>query len=389
MKLTDFMKMSKKEFWNTVDKDGEAATATFKELWEKVGEATLTQDEATTCLNALFLYSHLRIREYNAKLAKNYPTEQFTKNRLINQGHLWWTDHFTAGISRWSTLNWFSAQKRKKKNGKMGLAGASTHFVQGYHDDPFYIIPLMHGAWHEPRRNKDSISTELVNAGGVHQNQKTNNWHYWAGPIPHALVLELPPVLLDKKYRGIAVMQPFTQEQIIQSIKLKRVIIAALPGLLDPCRMSQHSDWRAGKSDMGVLWPFDECNDAAFAADPILEMAFVQQYEDFLTEIGDGWDEVNGWDDHDDTDNPSYGEKTPTHDDDDDDDEKTILRTRDVQELLVQYGFTVDIDGLPGPKTSAAIKEFQATWNKRNPKDLIKVDGKAGPNTCEKLKRFK
>lgn len=389
MKLIDFMKMGKKEFWKTVDKDGESATTIFKELWEKVGELPLEQDEAIACLNNLFIYSHLRIRDYNAKLAANYPTKQFTKNRLLHREHLWWTDHFTAGISRWSTLNWFSAQKRKKKNGKMGLAGASTHFVQGYHDDPFYIIPLMHGAWHEPRRNKDSISIELVNAGAIHQDKEESRWRYWAGPIPHALVLELPPVLLDKKYRGISVMQPFTQEQLIQSIKLKRVIITALPGLLEPCRMSQHSDWRTGKSDMGVLWPFDECNDAAFATDPIPELDFIQQYDDFLTDVGDSWDEVSGWDTHDETDNPSYGENTPTHDDDDDDDEQRVLSTKDAQELLVQHGFTVDIDGLPGPKTSAAIRDFQATWNKRNPKDLIEVDGKAGPNTCARLKSFK
>jgi len=388
MKLTDFFKFSKKEFWEMVEKLGESASEEFKQLWAKADEELLSHEEAVTCLDDLFIHSHRRIRDHSPKLAKNYPTKQFSKNRLKNREHLWWTDHFTAGISRWSTLNWFSAQKRKKKNGKMGLAGASTHFVLGYHDAPFYIIPLMHGAWHEPRRNKDSISIEHVNAGGIHQNKKTDRWHYWAGPIPHPLVLELPPVLLDKKFRGLSVMQPYTQEQVIQSVKLKRIVIAALPELLDPCRMSQHTDWREGKTDMGVLWPFEECNSAAFASDPIPELDFVQQYEDFLDDVGDIWDEVEGWDEHDESDNPSYGELTPTHDDDDDDDEATILRTRDVQELLVQHGFPVDIDGLPGPKTSAAIKDFQITWNRKNPRDLLKVDGKAGPNTCAKLKSY-
>ncbi len=388
MKLTDFMKLSKKEFWKRVTTDGEAAATVFETLWEKAGEAILTQDEAIECLNALFIDSHRRMREHSSKLAQNYPTKQFNKNRLVDKAHLWWVDHFTAGISRWSTLNWFSAAKRKKKNGKVGLAGASTHFVLGYHGRPFYIIPLMHGAWHEPRRNKDSISIEHVNAGGIHQDKVTSKWNYWAGPIPQALVEELPPVLLDKKFRGLSVMQPYTQEQIIQSVKLKRVIIAALPGLLDPCRMSQHTDWREGKTDMGVLWPFDECNEAAFVTDPVLEMSFIQEYDHFLAHVGNDWDEVDGWDDHDDTDNPSYGEATPTHDDDEDN-KRAIISTKDVQELLVQYGFIIHIDGLPGPKTSAAIKDFQRTWNKKNPKDLIKVDGKAGPNTCAKLKSFK
>ncbi len=389
-KLKDYTAMAKGKFWALVKDEGDEAEARFKELWKELDERHLEQDEAIECLNTLFIYSHKRIKEHSGALAKVYPTKQFTKNRLKTREELWWVDHFTAGISRWSTLNWFSAAKRKKKSGKIGYAGASTHFIQGYHDDPFYIIPLMHGSWNEPRRNKDSISIETVNAGKLTKD-KDNKWCYWARRLPQELVQELPPVLLDKPYRGVKVMQPFTEDQIINNIKLKRLVIAALHGKLEPCRMSQHTDWREGKTDMGVLWPFTDCNAAAFGPEPIPELDFIQtgDYMAFLDEEGTIWDETHGWETHDETANPSYGDDTPTHDDDPDDDTSKVYDIKDIQLKLIKKGFRITADGKLGPKTHQAIKLFQADWNKKhsNPKDKIGVDGIPGPVTCNCLFR--
>lgn len=385
--VIDYTKLTPKKFWDLVTKQNDESEERFKQLWERANEHILTQEEAILCLNDLFIYSHHRIREHSKALAKHYPTKQCNRNRLTNVDHLYWLDHFTAGISRWSTLNWFSSAKRKKKSGRMGYAGASTHFVQGYHDHPFYIIPLMHGSWNEPRRNKDSISIEMVNSGLL--KRKGNDWHYWARKLPLALVQELPPVLLDKPYRGIKVMQPFTPEQFTNNIVLKRIIIAAMPDRLDSCRMSQHSDWRQGKTDMGPLWLYDECNEAAFAPDPIPELEFLQQqeYTEFLDDEGAIWDEEDGWEEHDDTDNPEYGEETPTHDDDPDDDDDEVLDTQDIQQLLQRKGYQLKDDGIPGPKTRSCIVQFQRDWNKKNPRDMIKADGIPGPQTCERLKK--
>jgi len=387
-KLIDYTSMSRKHFWELVDKTGEECSELFTHLWKELGERPLTQEESIDCLNALFIDSHRRIREHSKALAKVYPTKQLSKNRLQSREELWWVDHFTAGISKWSTLSWFSAAKRKKKSGKMGYAGASTHFIQGFHGDPFYIIPLMHGSWNEPRRNKDSISIETVNAGKIHQD-KGGKWCYWARQLPLALVQELPPVLLDKPYRGVKVMQPFTLDQIVNNIKIKRLTITALHSKLEDCRMSQHTDWRAGKTDMGVLWPYDECNMAAYAADPIPELDFIQQeaYTTLLDKEGTIWDEVEGWDEHDEVDNPSYGEETPTHDDDPDDDTDEVRDTEDIQKRLIRKGFNILADNKMGRKTRAAIKGFQSNWNKQNPKDIIKVDGIPGPQTCNRLFR--
>lgn len=385
--IRDFTTLSPKKFWELVANEDSSAQETFKKYWDALDEQHLNQDEAIECLNALFIYSHKRIQEHSSALAKVYPTKQFTKNKLKERQELWWVDHFTAGISKWSTLNWFSAAKRKKKNGKTGYAGASTHFVQGYHGDPFYIIPLMHGSWNEPRRNKDSISIEMVNAGQLHKN-KDGKWCYWARQLPQELVQELPPVLLDKPYRGCKVMQPFTQIQIVNNIKLKRLVIAALHGKLEPHRMSQHSDWRQGKTDMGPLWPYEECNAAAYGPEPIPELSFIQQsdYQEFLDAEGTLWLESSkGWDKEDDTNNPSYGEDTPTHDDDPDPDTDRIYATKEIQLRLSKKGYNINADNKLGPKTHKAIKQFQADWNKQNPTDTIKVDGIAGPATCTRL----
>jgi len=384
--LVDYSNMTLKKFWTLVDTEADGALIACTKLWALAKERELTQEEAITCLNMLFIHSHARIKAHSKSLAKYYPTKQFTKNRLKNVEDLWWTDHFTAGISRWSTLNWFSSNKtRTGKDGKPKYNGASTHFVCGYHDLPFYIIPLMHGAWHEPRRNKDSISIEMVNAGGLEL--KGGKWSFWARELPLPLIQELPPVLLDKPYRGLKAMQPFTKEQIINSIILKRVVHAALGERVTPVRMSQHSDWRQGKTDMGVLWPYEDVNAAAFALDPIPELDFIQQYEDFLDDEGEIWDEADGWEEHDEQHNPEYGHATPTHDDDIDDDGDGFFDTDDVQRALAKKGYSVKIDGQPGPETRKRVMQFQRDWNKAHPSDKIKVDGIAGPATCERLQK--
>ena len=388
-KLTDFMAMSRTAFWNLVNTEADACEDTAKELWAAAQTHTLSQETAVTCLDALFLHSHARIAEYSKALAKHYPTKQFTKNRLLKREDLWWTDHFTAGISRWSTLNWFSAAKRQKKSGKMGYAGASTHFVQGYHDLPFYIIPLMHGAWHEPRRNKDSISIEFVNCGKVIM--KGGKWHYWARELPLSLVQELPPVTLDKPYRGLKAMQPFTYDQLRNAIVLKRIVIAALGDRMDKTRFSQHSDWRDGKTDMGPLWMFDEINEAAFSTIPVEEFVFVQREEDdyrqHLDMVGNIWGENDDADEAELFDNPEFGEETPTHDDDPDDDPNEVLSVRKIQQHLSRLGYTLSVDGKMGPETRRRLREFQKEWNKRNPSERLKVDGIPGPRTSDALKR--
>lgn len=385
--LTDFTKLTQKDFWLKVKNNAASAQETIDDLWQKVEEQPLSQEEAVELLDALFIVSHQRIVAGRKDLKKFYPTRQLTKNRLKKVKHLFWVDHFTAGISALSTLNWFSSKKFKKKNGKVGYAGASTHFVLPYHGLPYYIIPLIHGAWHEPRRNKDSISVEMVNAGKVKRNKETGEWCYWpkkfTTPIPKELVQELPPVLLDTPHRGVRIMQPFTREQMINNIKLKRVVRTALEGRMELERMSQHQEWRDGKTDMGPLWMFDDINLASFSGEAISELSFIQRYEDALDEEGEIL-EVK--DIIDETDNPNHGEKTPTHDDDEDD-KDAVMSIRQVQEALVRLNLPVTVDGKFGPQTKGAVKRFQQQWNINHEDDSIVEDGKPGPQTCSRLRQ--
>lgn len=393
--LIDFMALPRKDFWELVADEGADAEANAVALWEKAVHTRLTQEEAVACLNALFIYSHARIKEYSGPLANVYPTKQYTPNRLGKRNTLWWVDHFTAGISRWSTLNWFSAAKRKKKSGKVGYAGASTHFVQGYHDLPFYIIPLMHGAWHEPNRNKDSYSIEYVNAGAVHIEQDAggiDRWHYWARALPPKLVNDLPPVKLDTPYKGVKTMQPFTVEQFVNSIVLKRIVQQATQKMA-PERMSQHSDWRRGKTDMGPLWPYEEINQAAFGTIPADEYGFIEEdeYEDYKEGLGATWDEVDGWRDETEAlNNPEYGAHTFTHDDDEDEEDiaSEMMSITEVQKFLTKkFYYPVTVDGKMGPNTRKFVKEFQRIWNSKNPNHLLKEDGIPGPRTCSAMRR--
>jgi len=371
--IIDYMKMPKKTLWALVDSTD---TSNLAALWEAAHKKILDREAAIDLLNLLFLDSHKRIKANSAVLAKNYPTVQFYKNTLQNVNHLWWVDHFTGGYNHWSTLNWFSAGLNKKaEDGTMHLAEASTHFVMGFHGLPFYIIPLCHAAWHVPARNKDSIGIEYVNVGPVESVSDASGMHFKGaiGNIPASVVQELAPVVLATPFRGAKIMMPFTQDQIIASIILKRVVIAALPDRFDLSRMSQHTEWNPHKFDMGPLWPFDEINQNAFSPEPVQEMSLVQRLEDFVPpeerkpitltahiENTDAFDRGQA------TDEPAH----------------TTLPIDRIQTLLNTIGTTprLTVSGVMDKATKNAVRLFQLKWNQTH-EDKLVVDGIPGPLT--------
>jgi N-acetyl-anhydromuramyl-L-alanine amidase AmpD len=370
-----------KKFWDWVNTYTDAQKVAER-LFLEADKRPLTPAEAEECLDALLAYSHQRIQTYSKALAKLYPTVQFTKNRLLNTENLWWTDHYTGGINEMSTLNWFSAMKAKKKDGKMGLPGASTHFVLGRHGLPYYIIPIWHGAWHEPARNADSLSIELVNPGALKQVDDT--WVRPQGSLPADMIAETPPARIQPPYRGAAWLMPFTAEQITNLVRLKRIVLALRQGRLIRERMTQHSVWRETKLDMGPLFPFDDANRAAFEFVPLTQYAFMQKLRASLPPNASPAALPN--EDAVEEENQEHGLNTPTHDDDTDPQPK-ILGILEVQKILATKGmYRGAHDGVYGPQTKQAVILFQSKWNSTHPKGpKLDVDGIPGPMTCKAL----
>jgi N-acetyl-anhydromuramyl-L-alanine amidase AmpD len=382
--LQNYNAMPQKEFWALVKATGAPAKERFQLAWVQVAKGAVLSDKAAQkALNDLFVYSHQRILEKG--LDKFYPTQQCYQLALSNVQDLWWVDHYTAGINAWSTVNWFSS--RKNANGKFN--GASTHFVQDYHGDPLYLVSLVNGAWHEPRKNKDSISIETVNAGKLHRNDK-GNWAYWAGEVPLNLQNELPPTAVTPPYKGAEYLQPFTLDQIRNNILIKRLVKMALGERISPLRMSQHSDWREGKSDMGPLWPFAECNAGAFNEGmyPVEQLLVLQNYENSPISKPDKIDthhtivEEN-------CDSPEYGVNIPTSNEDEPDAHKAVLSVVEAKQHLDKLGFTSQQSTTYDWAFKQAVEMFQAAWNHKKV-DLdasaeLVVDGILGPKTTKAL----
>lgn len=371
--VSDYANLKPATFWKTVEAQKEEAAAKVEELFSKAMETPLTQEEASVALDMLFIDSHARIKKARKQLASVTPlTKQLTKNKLKLVEELWWMDHFTGGLNPYSVINTFIQRK------------VSTHFILDFTGRPLYVVPLMHGAWHEPRRNKDSIAIEMVNPGALKQVENTGGpvWNFWAGPLPKDLIQKLPPVRLPVPYRGVTALLPFTKDQIINNLLLKRIVIAAFPGRFILERMTQHMDWRESKTDMGPLWPMADINTAAFDNDPVLEYRFIQEYEEGLDAPG----EVNTVAIDSPPDNPQYDSEPVDKD-------LTEWDIEDVQEFLVmKMHYTLTVDGKMGPKTAAAVKEFQRFFNGRKPAtdpQYLKIDGIPGPKTLRAMQNTK
>jgi hypothetical protein len=372
----------------------------------------LPQEQAWRTLELLFKRSHLDI--FDKGLMAYFPTKQGGPwNALIKRPHLFWVDHATAGVNGWGTVSWFSSKERKhvrrfkteararahygarkpgtkvyEKNGRWnvtwkGLAGAVTHFVAFMNGTPFYLVKIKHCCWGEPKRNRDGIHIETVNP--LVCRLKDQSWRFWAGKIPQAMLDRGQiPVELDVPFRGAQYMMPYTWQQMVTNIKLKRLCIAAT-GRMARERMSDHTDWRTGKFDMGPLWPRDIINDAAFDTMPIEEYEFMKQFvlpanmDDVVDPAELAVMEAGTYDAYDMDDEISA----------DVEDIDSTIETQ--QALLTIYGKNAlpkyGADGSLGPETCRAVRHFQKDWNKNKPADLLKEDGIPGAKTWDRLEK--
>ena len=404
------------EFWNALKKNAEEIYDEWSALWPAVGTGAISQKDALHLLEVMWKRSHLDIMEHIPAYKPFYPTKQLNTGRLKKVENLWWVDHATAGVNGWGTLGWFSSKQRdhakkfssgdeaiayaKRRSGLAqpkgdkwvvtwkGYAGASTHFVVLLNGLPFYLVNLDDGCWGEPKRNGDGIHVEMVNPLRV--TRKKDDWYFWAGPIPKHILEIQHPAELDKQFRGCTHMLPYTWEQVITNIKLKRLCVAAtevdgVPRMARD-RMSQHTDWKATKLDMGPLWPFKICNDASFENFPIEDYDFMKQFVNHpdMDPVADP-EEVLAATLHEAKDPDSAYQGHDILDAD-----ESIDSTIEVQKaLLALYGPTVlpkyGADGSMGKETTVAIRKFQENWNRIIPKNRLSVDGIPGVFTCASL----
>ncbi len=357
--------------------------AAWNALWQKTGEATLTQDEAQRALACLWRRTHLWIARHMPDYVADFPTCKRYPGILKPRRELYWTDHGTEGLTHEGTLAWFSSRRwpvndpatDKPLLGPDGqpvlkLQGGSTHFVIALDGTVFYLIDLGDGAWHEPKRNRDSWSVEMVNALDLHE--ENGEWRTWCGRYPY--VESYPPVELTLPWRGTRFMQPYDARQAVANIKLKRLVMAAQPGRLAPARMSQHSDWRTDKLDCGPLWPIAEINAAAFSTTPIAELAWVKA----LSAAGALPASLESPDSQ--ALAAREGNLSSVVD--------PIASLREVQQALLVLGYALPLsgaDGHLGPETAAAVRAFQADWTKAHPDDAIAADGIPGAETEKRL----
>lgn len=135
---------------------------------------------------------------------------------------------------------------------------------------------------------------------------------------------------------------------------------------------------------MGPLWPFDDANTAVFEDYPLDELgAYQLALESVYLPSNEHVCTVE-FDDHDTcVENPEYGLETEP---DKETDATLLPAIKDIQQLLVNRGYMITVDGIYGPKTKEAVQNFQKRWNDNNAEHLV-VDGIAGPKTLERLKR--
>lgn len=400
----------KPEYVKHLQTEAKAIREEFAERWVAAGAGALSVDDAQRTLDLLYDCTHLDILEKLPDYTTFFPTPQCYTGRLLKVESLWWLDHATAGVNGWGTLRWFSgkpvahvevftdraaaeavAKKRKskvvEKDGRFsvtwtGLAGACTHFIAFADGTPFMLLRLGDGAWGEPKRNGDAIQIEMVNALVCHL--KGHDWCFWAGKLPQDIVTVQRPEALEKPFRGATHMLPYTWQQVITNIKLKRLCAAALPGRMARQRMSQHTDWRDSKYDMGPLWPLDLVNDAVFENYPIESYSFMQRFVQ-----APGADAVVDLAELKELERRATSDK-PEEDIDRWDSDETLDNTTEVQQALIDlYGPAAlpkyGADGDMGAETTTATQHFQEDWNRNHTTDRIRVDGVPGTETRKRL----
>ena len=338
----------------------------------------VTADEAADMFKDLYRISLDRCRELCGPVFKDdFPTKQYRGPGGFSEAPNGWhagdpigvTDHFTADNSVVGTLRWFSSHQWPQPDGTKKRAGASAAFVVDLTGEAFLLIPFWDGKsdWAEPQTNGWCLGIEHVNAGELRR-QPDGSWTTWPNgwKKPYTLAASLPPQpVLD--WRGARYMQPFTREQLLTNLVIKRGLIAMYPGKIRPDLMADHATYREDKTDMGPLWPLAKLREAAFSMAPLNSFSFLSQH---VHVEGADYDAIDA------TDlmainATAIDSQLPRELDDSPIEKSGVLW---VQLSLKQLGYDVIANGLPTKDYADAVRKFQTDQG-------LSVDGVAGRMT--------
>jgi len=205
----------------------------------------------------LFLLSQESSRLIPQEMGSRNYNEYYPTNR---HGQFWGrenpcgvVDHYTAGISSGSTLLWFSNKLRSK-----GIKTSSAHFIIGRDGIIFCVVPLVRIAWHAPGVNSTHFGIEHVNAGVLRRKTKKSGYLYrGAQTYPKERAGAVQEVAGE-------CWEPYTANQIISNIVLKRWLITAFPEIEQQSLIDHQNISPGRKRDCGPMWPLNDLNAIVF-----------------------------------------------------------------------------------------------------------------------------
>ena len=214
----------------------------------------LLRDDAKEVLALLAQESQSLIPKEISRKNHNtfYPTNRH--GRLWSSGNpCGVVDHYTAGTNARNTLMWFSNKERAD-----GVKTSSAHFVIGRDGTIFSIVPIDRVAWHAPGVNSTHIGIEHVNTGVLRR--KTTGSFVYRGNLLYPK--ERAPTVQEVAGE---LWEPYTSNQLIANIVLKRWLITAFPEIEQPNLIDHQKVSPGRKRDCGPMWPLSDINNLIFS----------------------------------------------------------------------------------------------------------------------------
>lgn len=209
----------------------------------------------------LYEDSMLKIKELIPDYAEYWPTSQHYSS-WIEGSPSGIVDHFTASSTASSVLRWFSSYDQWLIGSKKRASGACTSFLVDITGEIFCLLKFWEGEadWHEPLVNRKFIGIEHVSCGELKEKDGEFYWwpKNWGSKYPFQETLS--PLKLTSPWRGATYFQPYTTEQILSNISIKRALIAYYGSQLNVRNFIDHAVLRTDKMDMSPVWPLQQIN---------------------------------------------------------------------------------------------------------------------------------